>query len=98
MTHAKSLAAMGLSHYAPYQSAFDAVPPRGDTIKPTKARKRGPKRTHIEQVIIALMTPDERKARLLRVNRNTYSPPASQADKDRNAVIAGRGIHLGKVL
>ena len=55
---------MGLAHYQPYQSAFDAVPPRGTECKPSTApRKRGPKMSKAQQTAIALETANERKAR-----------------------------------
>lgn len=55
---------MGLAHYQPYQSAFDAVPPRGAVCKPyTGPKKTGPKLTKIQQSAIALETANERKAR-----------------------------------
>lgn len=57
-------ARMGLAHYQPYQSAFDAVPPRGTVCKPSTApRKRGPKMSKAQQTAIALETANERKAR-----------------------------------
>lgn len=43
------------------------------------------------------LSPAERLALVLRVNKNTRTT-TTQADKDRNAVIAGRGVHLGRNL
>lgn len=37
-------AAMGLAHYKPFQSAFEAVPPKG-VEKPCTVKKTGPKPT-----------------------------------------------------
>lgn len=62
--YTSDFARMGLGHYAPHQSAFDAVPPRGDVCKPSTApRKHGPKMTKAQQSAIALETANERKAR-----------------------------------
>ena len=36
------------------------------------------------------LTPAQRTALVLRTNKNTYAP-TSQADRDRNAAIGGRG-------
>lgn len=36
------------------------------------------------------LTPAQRTALVLRVNRNTHTP-TTQADRDRNAAIGGRG-------
>lgn len=36
------------------------------------------------------LTPAQRTALILRVNRNTHTP-TTQADRDRNAAIGGRG-------
>ena len=36
------------------------------------------------------LTPAQRTALVLRVNKNTYTP-TTQADRDRNAAIGGRG-------
>lgn len=41
------------------------------------------------------LTPAQRTELILRKNKDTYTP-TTQADRDRNAVIAGRGVHLGK--
>lgn len=41
------------------------------------------------------LTPQQRLALVLKVNRNTHTP-TTQADRDRNAAIAGRGVHNGK--
>lgn len=46
---------------------------------------------------ITKLTPAQRTALILRQNKNTYTP-TTQADRDRNAVIAGKGIHLGRTL
>lgn len=57
-------AAMGLAHYRPGQSAFEAVPPRGAQEKPyCGPKKTGPKPTKLQQAVMALETPEERKAR-----------------------------------
>lgn len=57
--------AMGLAHYQPHQSAFDAVPPKGKTVKPYAGpKKSGPKLTKVQQAVISLESPAERKARL----------------------------------
>lgn len=41
------------------------------------------------------LTPAHRTALILRVNRNTYTP-TTQADRDRNAAIGGRGTFNSK--
>lgn len=57
-------AAMGLAHYQPGQTAFEAAPPKGKTVKQSAApKKRGPKLTKVQQAAISLETPEERKAR-----------------------------------
>ena len=61
---------MGLAHYQPYQSAFDAVPPRGTECKPYSGpKKTGPKLTKVQQAAISLETPEERRARQKRGTR-----------------------------
>jgi hypothetical protein len=76
-------------------------------VKPT-GKKRGPKprQTKLEATITAMDTPEEKSARIkaknaaakaaiLRENKNQFTP-VTQADKDRNAVIAGRSIFMGR--
>lgn len=41
--------------------------------------------------------PGKRGPKPMRVNKSAHTP-TTQADCDRNAVIAGRGVHLGKDL
>jgi len=41
------------------------------------------------------LTPQQRTELVLRKNKNTHTP-TTQADRDRNAVIAGKGIYLGR--
>lgn len=61
---------MGLAHYQPYQSAFDAVPPRGTECKPYSGpKKTGPKLTKVQQAAISLETPEERRERHRRGTR-----------------------------
>lgn len=58
-------AAMGLAHYQNGQNAFQSVPPKGSQVKPYAGpKKTGPKLTKVQQAVISLETPDERKARL----------------------------------
>lgn len=61
---------MGLAHYQPYQSAFEAVPPRGTVCKPyTGPKKTGPKLTKVQQAAISMETPEERRDRHKRGTR-----------------------------
>jgi len=43
------------------------------------------------------LTPAQRTALILRTNKNTYTP-VTQADRDRNAAISGRGNFNSKDL
>lgn len=44
------------------------------------------------------LTPAERKALILRSNKNQHTPAPTFADQVKNAAIAGRGVHLARNL
>lgn len=88
---------MGLAHYQPYQSAFDAVPPRGTECKPYSGpKKTGPKLTKVQQAAISLETSEERRERHRRGTRAVDSQGRAIVDlapRTTGAItIGGRSV------
>jgi hypothetical protein len=76
------------------ENAFTAVPPRSDVVADCQPKRRNPKRTKLEQSLIALETPQERKARLLANHSPTFNVALPSAEANaRTLNIAGRPLN-----